>query len=867
MGQIIGRAAKPDACNLRSLSSYGTPAAGQHILVSTDNSAMQNGQGNFDAYVVGDGTTAATGLPLIKTYANDVDNEPTADSDKLVKSGGVVDFIYKRVFSNENSVSSLQDTLEQGSISGLGSNSWTYSGSTTRIRTKEGTYLNLSKGDVISLTDYTNARMYIGCDEDYTKGSQGWLTNDFTVPADGRYVVLMDHVPEETVIVEVFGALLQLKQKSLCDAAYHNVDDTPTAGSDKLVQSDGVKSELLKTEVYLKGNVDIKDEILLKYGYIDNNGIIKYASTWLYGVIKLYAGQTITITNTNVGSNYPSLGIAANGSINVGDSVEVLVGRSYTATEDIWIVISAGTKLVSAIISIDGFGNIRDEVEALGTNINNVQNEVSSLVGIKNYIEGKNFNESGTIVDSSYAIMSNKIPAVKGDIVVWTSNNEVDYSKPCFLQEYAADDTKISTPWRSTLDNNPAGTRTLEVDGDNTAYIVATFFDKDGYTPKLTVNGVKKWTRTENGRLSEIEDTLETLIPSDNEHGVIGENYPEQMYDIFTLLNAKLSNRLHFIHVSDNHGNTFGYAENFLDYSPAKFLINTGDLVADKFTDNKNITIEKATAASKPEYLILGNHDYSHATSNQDVFDAFFGDKDTEGTVNYHNSQVGGIVTDKTYYKVDFDDEKVKCIMLDMNDGWSDSELPNIGPSTGGTTDGKMTQTQINWFVSELADAISKNYHVCAFIHTLPFKVDDEKNIANFTDYIGGGMAVESTLTFLADIVDAFIEGGSFNFTYNGNNYTGSFSAKGHFVSWFCGHTHWDIAGKMYNHNNQFMINVCRPFAESYKYQSSYDGDRLGIHWNYVTVDTGTKRLSIYRVGQQDTIYATKRKGFSIIYK
>lgn len=65
MGQIIGRAAKPDACNLRSLSSYGIPAAGQHILVSTDNSAMQNGQGNFDYYIVGNGTDAATALPLL----------------------------------------------------------------------------------------------------------------------------------------------------------------------------------------------------------------------------------------------------------------------------------------------------------------------------------------------------------------------------------------------------------------------------------------------------------------------------------------------------------------------------------------------------------------------------------------------------------------------------------------------------------------------------------------------------------------------------------------------------------------------------------------------------------------------------------
>lgn len=64
MGQIRGKNAHIDACNLRSLSSFGTPAAGQHILVSTDNSAMQNGQGNFDCYIVGNGTTAAMGLEL-----------------------------------------------------------------------------------------------------------------------------------------------------------------------------------------------------------------------------------------------------------------------------------------------------------------------------------------------------------------------------------------------------------------------------------------------------------------------------------------------------------------------------------------------------------------------------------------------------------------------------------------------------------------------------------------------------------------------------------------------------------------------------------------------------------------------------------
>lgn len=72
MGQIIGSAAKPKRCNLSQLSQLGTPAAGEHILVSSDNSMNAAGQGNFDCYIVGDRTTAATALELHKIVADDL---------------------------------------------------------------------------------------------------------------------------------------------------------------------------------------------------------------------------------------------------------------------------------------------------------------------------------------------------------------------------------------------------------------------------------------------------------------------------------------------------------------------------------------------------------------------------------------------------------------------------------------------------------------------------------------------------------------------------------------------------------------------------------------------------------------------------
>ena len=121
MGQIIGRAAKPDACNLRSLSSYGIPAAGQHILVSTDNSAMQNGQGIFDAYVVGDGKTAATALLLKKITPVKVTDINWADLAISDESGAIIMYlsdghIVTKNFNSANSLKLKDDTTNDFSI-------------------------------------------------------------------------------------------------------------------------------------------------------------------------------------------------------------------------------------------------------------------------------------------------------------------------------------------------------------------------------------------------------------------------------------------------------------------------------------------------------------------------------------------------------------------------------------------------------------------------------------------------------------------------------------------------------------------------------------------------------------------------------
>lgn len=75
MGQIIGLNAKPKRANLNALSLVPTPASGEIILVSSDNNMTADGQGIFDYYIKGDGTTAAINLPLIPYDKNLIDDE------------------------------------------------------------------------------------------------------------------------------------------------------------------------------------------------------------------------------------------------------------------------------------------------------------------------------------------------------------------------------------------------------------------------------------------------------------------------------------------------------------------------------------------------------------------------------------------------------------------------------------------------------------------------------------------------------------------------------------------------------------------------------------------------------------------------
>lgn len=69
----------------------------------------------------------------------------------------------------------------------------------SRVRIKEGKEVRLSTGDVIGLTDYSNARFYVGYrDLNGAYHYDGWLTSDFVCPMEADYIMLVSNSTDIT---------------------------------------------------------------------------------------------------------------------------------------------------------------------------------------------------------------------------------------------------------------------------------------------------------------------------------------------------------------------------------------------------------------------------------------------------------------------------------------------------------------------------------------------------------------------------------------------------------------------------------------------------------------------------------------------
>lgn len=176
-----------------------------------------NGDGYLPQNVVTDQSTTEQVALINSTGASQVSAIQTKGEQTLASipedytalSGEVTDL--KRFFVNslENKKPLFAENFSVGNISISGSG-WTYLDNSKRVRTNEGYTLRLYPGEKISLSDYTDARMYIGWQrlDGVYNTSGGWLTNDFTVFDSGNYVILLSNITEK--VQSDVNALLSL---------------------------------------------------------------------------------------------------------------------------------------------------------------------------------------------------------------------------------------------------------------------------------------------------------------------------------------------------------------------------------------------------------------------------------------------------------------------------------------------------------------------------------------------------------------------------------------------------------------------------------------------------------------------------------
>ncbi len=320
--------------------------------------------------------------------------------------------------------------------------------------------------------------------------------------------------------------------------------------------------------------------------------------------------------------------------------------------------------------------------------------------------------------------------------------------------------------------------------------------------------------------------------------------YPEEVNAV-KMLAQSASVHMSFVHISDSHSaeNNWSYADSFTDNIGADFLVHTGDILDDADISPKAI-VGRITSMQKPCYLVPGNHDYSvksgsttHANSSH-FFNRFL------SPTNTHNQ----LSISKTYYSVI--KNGVRSIFIDIYDDFTAS----ISGSAMATYV-KMSKGQVDWLIAELKAATAANQPVVIFTHC-GYPSSGSLAIKGWDDCCTtvGRSNGNSGSAFLLNMIDAFMDGTSYTFNHNGNNFTADFSGNGAFAGWFAGHEHSDSYGRIEGHERQWQ---CVTAATAYYKDVTIKNFNGCCTW--VMVSPKERKVTIYRMGEQETTSGFKR--------
>ena len=125
---------------------------------------------------------------------------------------------------------------ELGNV-GITLNGWDYNDKffqDCRVRIKEGSEVHLVAGDIIGLTDYTNARFYLGIrDLDAKYHYSAWRTEDFICEFEGDYIILVSNIVDTAqTSAEALGGLIFMERVDGAGKKAKNVSELISSAVD-----------------------------------------------------------------------------------------------------------------------------------------------------------------------------------------------------------------------------------------------------------------------------------------------------------------------------------------------------------------------------------------------------------------------------------------------------------------------------------------------------------------------------------------------------------------------------------------------------------------------------------------------------------
>ncbi len=755
MGQIVGTKSNIFRCNLAAIQTGGTKAntvlaADEVWLVDTTNSLTNSLSGNCDAYIVGDGSTAASTLEIHYVEKN------VAEADR-------------------SSMIDMNLYAQQTKIITTGNpNKWETYGS---ARAK---YIPINGGEIVRVTSKTDIVANVafvttlsGTNPSYADsvGMHTLLANTtvyFEVPTAATYMYVQTVAGDGTDIqpkIEIVDGVLQDHEEFIYDLGVYTSADFEQG----TMNTDGTIGMLSTRRLRLKKhyiNVKEGDYINIKcngqrwYIYmfdgLNGNGNLIYQSeSWQtadgYYSFPCDGSFAIVISKVNDAVITPS---------NLLARIEYHINNFAYLEKTI-----AG--LEDRLNALDAL-EIKNDKDIRDLFIGTLVNSAIDSSGIKN--DGNQYRAS-----------------MKSMCVLPYRGVKINIKIPEYLvmgiRHGNPNNMSNNTYWFGTATNNPyvIGT-TYTFPDDSMVYEI--FFavnNNDELCLTTVIEPAEIMALISSG---EIKITYHADDGNSVMRNVDAEKYIKAtMARIYTSQSQDLGyGQLPvFAHISDIHGDVYRY-KNCKDYCEflegIDALLISGDMCAFLPKNSMQWMLDSIDNSPVPHLVCLGNHECISNTASNRVTDFI---QPMNALYSYNMSPDG------TYYYKDFAAKKIRVIVVNNYDG----------VSTNGSV--AITSGQYDWVKSTLIST-PNNYGIIIMYHQPELGISKVSGKdAFYQDTLVSGVYSDSNL-LINDMVDEFIN--------RNGDYSGVDSSV-EFIAHICGHTHSDRIGYYAGTTNtQLVLNI-----------------------------------------------------------